>query len=123
MSTQLYLQCFGIGSLGILFKLIWSALMVDKKLRLANQRINFKDYIKDDALGILASFVALFIFLVMISEYLNWQPWIINYIKSIFVFVGFGAGDLLIRLLGAYSNRANKILANFENDKRDEKNN
>lgn len=121
MSLEMYFICFGVGCLGILFRILAGAVQIDKKMRLAEKSLNFIDYVKTDWLSTVLSLVALLIVLVCIDEVFKWKPWVIDYAKNLFVFVGYGFGDILVRLFGAYSNKANKILVNFENDTKNEK--
>lgn len=110
MSTKLYLTCFFVALLGQLFTMLCKMIVLNQKAKRAKTNFSPLQYLKDDWLSFLASMIFIFIVLFILSEWLNWKPWVMDYIKSIFVFIGGAGYELGFRLFSVANKRLNKII-------------
>lgn len=110
MTPKLYLICFLISMLGMVFSIVMKAVALQKKARISNASFNGWKFLKDDWLSGLSSLLFIGIVLVIISEVLHWKPVVIDYIKIIFVFVGYFGSELGSRLFSATNKRLNAII-------------
>lgn len=111
MNTQLYIQCFLISLLGMAFSIIMQIRALMRKSRAAKEEFSVWTYFKQDWLSGVASIFFIAIVLVVISEVLKWKPWVIDYIKIVFVLVGYLGADLGYKLFSATSKKITKIIA------------
>jgi len=96
--------------LGMLFSVVIKAVALQKKARISNAYFSVWGFLKDDWLSGFSSLIFIIIVLVTISEVLHWKPIVIDYIKSIFVFVGYFGSELGSRLFSATNKRLNAII-------------
>lgn len=121
MATQIYIQCFLAGLLGILFHVVAIKLpRLKKRFKAANVEFSFKAYLKGDALALISSLVTVIIVVYLLDELAGLKPAILDYVKFLFVFVGYSGSSLLIGALGKADTYVNKII-NEKTDIADEK--
>ncbi len=111
MTAQLYLQCFIIGLVGILFHVFVIKLpSVKERSRVANKPFSIQSYLADDWVALGASLITLIACLLFIDEVLKWRPNIINYIKFGFLFVGYTGSSILLSVLSQADKKINSIV-------------
>lgn len=111
MTTLAFLQSFGAGVLGILFHIFVIKLpSLKKRSQAANLSFTFKEYIQEDWLALAASFIALFIALMVIDEVVKYKPIIADFLKWIFVFIGYTGSSTLVALLSKTDTVINKVV-------------
>lgn len=110
MKFEMYLNCFVIALLGMLFSIALKGGSLQKKARVANAHFSIGKYLTDDWLSTVASFIFIIICLLLIDVFLKWQPVVIDYVKAIFVFIGYFGGDLGSRLFSVTNQRLNKVI-------------
>lgn len=121
MSLSMYVICFCIGVLGIVFHVILKIKSISDKAKLSHVEFNVKGFFKDDVWGILASFVAIIAELLFIDEVLHWNENIMNYIKFAFFFSGYVGSDILLRVMSFANKRVNAAI-DYKTTKYDEAN-
>lgn len=93
------------GVLGILLQVFAVKIpSLKQKFKVSNKVFSFKDYLSDDWPTLAASFVSVGILIVGLDEVIKVRPEIANYIKWLFVFVGF-TGSSIIQLLLSVANK------------------
>lgn len=111
MTTQLYVNCFIGGLIGMLFYLFAIKLPAIKKRALAaNLPFSIKGYFKDDFLSVIASLLSLLALIWVLDEIIGYNPSFMRYIKFFFVFVGYTGQSLLISAFGQFDVRVRKIV-------------
>lgn len=117
METKIYLECFLAGLLGILFHVVAVKLpKLKKRFKSAKMEFSLQEYIKGDALALVSSLVTVFIVVFLLDELAGLKPAILDYVKFLFVFVGYSGSSILIGLLGKADNYFNKTIKNRENE-------
>jgi hypothetical protein len=110
MNTKMYLICFFISVLGMLFSIALKAGSMQKKARVANAKFSVAQFVADDWLSSIASFIFIIICLFLIDTFLKWKPAVTDYVKPIFVFIGYFGGDLGSRLFSVTNKRLNDVI-------------
>lgn len=106
----MYAICFTIALLGMLFSICLKAGAMQKKAKIANAKFSVGQFIADDWVSSLASFIFIIICLFMIDSLFKWKPAVVDYIKPIFVFIGYFGGDLGSRLFSVTNKRLNQVI-------------
>ncbi len=121
MNLQLYVWCFSIGLVGILFHMFVIKLpSVRERARVANTKFSIGQYLAEDWVGLGASLVTLIACLLFVDEVLKWKPSIIDYIKFAFFFVGYTGSSILLKFLSQAEKRINNVV-DVKTDKADGK--
>lgn len=110
MTLSLYLQCFAVAVIGWALQTTLKMRSLQNKAKAANVVFKPIDYFKDDWLSITAAFLTIVLFLFFVSEFLNWQTWIISYVKIGFAFVGYTGSDIASRLFSVVNTRINAAI-------------
>lgn len=110
MNTKMYAICFTIALLGMLFSILLKAATLQKKAKSANAKFSIGAFIADDWVSTLASFIFIIICLFLIDTFFKWKPIVVDYVKPIFVFIGYFGGDLGSRLFSVTNKRINEII-------------
>jgi hypothetical protein len=110
MNTKMYAICFTIALLGMLFSIALKAGSLQKKARVANAKFSIGQFVADDWLSSLASFIFIIICLFLIDTLFKWKPAVVDYVKPIFVFIGYFGGDLGSRLFSVTNKRLNDVI-------------
>lgn len=111
MTTNTYIMCFLAGLLGILFHLFAVKIPSTKtRATVANMKFTYSAFFQDELAAILASFLTVIIFLVLLDEFIAFKPDVLPYVKAAFVFVGFTGSSILIAALGKASAKINTIV-------------
>lgn len=106
----MYAICFTIALLGMFFSLCLKGASMQKKAKIANAKFSVGQFIADDWISTLASFIFIIICLFMIDSLLKWKSAVVDYIKPIFVFIGYFGGDLGSRLFSVTNKRLNQVI-------------
>ena len=83
---------------------------LQQRSKAANHDFSIKDYFKDDWAVILASFVTVGIVIICIDELIAVKPELANYIKWLFVFVGFTGSSILQAVLSVTNKKIMAII-------------
>lgn len=111
MNTQLYISCFIIGLVGILFHVFVIKLpSVKEQYRVGNKAFSIQQYLADDWIALGGSLVTLIAFVLFIDEVLKWKPAIIDYIKFLFFFIGYTGSSVLLALLSQATKKINSVV-------------
>jgi len=110
MNTKMYAICFTIACLGMAFSIALKAGAMQKKAKVANARFSVGQFVQDDWLSSLASFLFIIICLFLIDTLFKWKPTVVDYVKPIFVFIGYFGGDLGSRLFSVTNKRLNDVI-------------
>ena len=111
MNIQLYIQCFIIGLVGILFHVFVIKLpAVKERYRVSNKVFSLRTYLADDWVALGGSLITLIACLLFVDEVLKWKPAIIDYIKFAFLFVGYTGSSILLSVLSQADKKLNKII-------------
>lgn len=111
MKTLAFVQCFGAGVLGILFHIFVVKLpSLKKRAKAANLEFTLKDYLQDDWIALGASLLALFIALMCIDEVVKYKPIVADFVKWLFVFVGYTGSSTLQALLSKTDTAINAVV-------------
>jgi hypothetical protein len=106
-STWFYCQCFLCGLLGICANMLLSLRSLKEKARVANEPFNAWQSIKTDFLSLCLSFVAILIYLAVLTEVLDYKPNIGPWVKALSVTIG-GLGAWICEL--AFGEAKKRIL-------------
>jgi len=110
MTLSLYIQCFAVALIGWALQTTLKMRALQLKARAANVIFKPVDYFKEDWLSITAAFLTIVLFLFFVSEFLNWQTWIISYVRIGFAFVGYTGSDIASRLFSVVNTRINAAI-------------
>jgi hypothetical protein len=110
MTIQLYIICFVVAILGMALQTILKLRSIKTKAALANVSFNPLTYFKEDWLSIAASLITIILTLFFVSEILNWNALVINYVKIGFAFVGYTGSDIMSRLFSVVNARINSAI-------------
>jgi|GEM_PF-1752965 len=110
MNAKMYAICFIIALLGMLFAMALKARSLQQKATISTAKFSIGQFIADDWLSTVASFIFIIICLFLIDVFLKWKPIVTDYVKPIFVFVGYFGGDLGSRLFSVTNKRLNQII-------------
>ena len=106
MSNSL-LNYFICGSLGVLLHLMLKISNFIKLGKKANHPFSMKGYLQDDWPTIVADFLSVGILIFCLDEIVKFKPAVVDYIKWLFVFVGFTGSSIIT---GAMSVTGNKLM-------------
>ncbi len=110
---EIYLVSFLAGLLGTLIQVLVKLNSLQKKARAGNAPIpTFSSYLKEDMVAILVGvvFLTACVFALGDQGVRNYQNIYENWLRSLFIFVGYGGSDLAIRFLGRASDKINKVI-------------
>lgn len=96
MNTELFLQCCGMGLLGLLLHVLIKYRSLLNRAKAANSAIGFGVFIKNEIIGICISFVVLVMFVIGFDELANYKPVVLNGAKWLFSFVGYAGSSVLL---------------------------
>lgn len=110
MDFTLYLNCFLVALIGMVLQALLKIKSIQEKATKANIKFSAKDYLIDDWVSHLASFVTIIMFLFFIDELSGISPKIVNYLKIGFAFVGYTGSDIASRLFSVVNKRINNVI-------------
>lgn len=95
MTANLFLQCVGCGFIGILFHILLKIKALKKRSKAANINFSYVEFISEESITIAISAVAVVIFIIVLPELINYRSWIQDWVRFLFVFVGFTGSSIL----------------------------
>lgn len=99
------------GILGILLQIFAVKLPAVKSRAIAaNHPFSFAAYLKDDWIVLVGNFIAVFILIVCLDELIILSPKIQNYIKWLFVFVGFTGSSIFMFAFSVADKKIRKVI-------------
>lgn len=112
MTINFYILCFISGLCGVLFNVFAIKIPGVKKLAKVGNApaFSYKTYFEDDLAAILACFLSVIVFLVVLDEILAYQPAIMPFVKIGFFFVGISGSEIIISLLGKYEDKIHAVI-------------
>ena len=111
MTTQLYVNCFIGGLIGMLFYLFAIKLPAIRKRALAaNLPFSIKGYFKDDYLSVIASLISIIALVWTLDEIIGYNPSFMRYIKFFFIFIGYTGSSVLVNVLGKFDKEVQRIV-------------
>lgn len=115
MDIKLYATCFCIALVGMLLQIVLKINSLKQKAAAANAEFKVSQYFSMDWLSIVASILTIILFMFFLSEILNWQPAVINYVKIGFGFLGYTGADVASRLFSVVNGKINAIINDKSN--------
>lgn len=110
MTLSLYLTCFGIAILGLVFSMLLSMRSIMIKSKLANVIFKPSSYFQDEWISILISLVVIGIFLSLLPWALDWKPESIKFVRPIFATVGYMGSDIILKFFSVVNSRINSAI-------------
>ncbi|SRR5260221_7680687 len=111
MNFNFYFLCFLSGLIGIFFNIFAVKIpAVKKAAKVGNAPFSYTAYFQDELAALLASFLTVIAFLILLDEVVAYQPAILPYLKVAFFFVGFTGASIVIALLGKAQDKINAIV-------------
>lgn len=110
MTTQLYILCFVIGMLGVLFQIGLKIKSIQDKARKANIEFKPWSYFTDDWLQIALSTLTVIICLFLVEEFAKFSEKVMEYVKFGFLFTGYTGSDILSRIFSVANKRINDAI-------------
>lgn len=111
MEKQLYINCFIAGILGMLFHLIaYKIPALKRRAKVANEKFEFKQYLKDDWMGLTATVMSIGIFVWLLDEMVGYNPSLLRVVKLFFFFVGYTGSSVLVSILGRFDKKVEAIV-------------
>ena len=110
MNWLFYLSCFAIALIGMALQTAMAMQSLQNKARLANVEFRPKNYLKEDWLTIVISFLTIVLAMLLINEVLNIKPEVKDYLKFGFAFIGYFSNDIASRLFSAANKRVNAAI-------------
>jgi hypothetical protein len=91
----MYLQCFLIGLLGVLFHQIIKIRSLRKRTIAANKKWSFSEYVYNDWPSMVLAVLSIVIVLIIQSELMNRWPWLQEWLKALYIGVGYMGSSIL----------------------------
>lgn len=110
MDITFYGQCFAVAFLGMILQALLKIKAIQNKARKANVQFSAKEYLIDDWVSHLASFVTVCMCLFFIDEFTNFYSRAADYMKIGFAFVGYTGSDIMSRLFSVVNKRINDAI-------------
>lgn len=99
------------GTLGVLLQVLAVKIPRTKaRYKVANQHFSVKEYFADDWPAILASFVSVLILIVGLDELLKIRPILADYVRWLFIFVGFTGSTIILSVLSVADKKIMQII-------------
>lgn len=110
MTTQLYIICFFVALLGMALQALLKIKALQAKSKKANVQFKPKEYIMDDWASHAASVVTILIFIFLVDEFANFSPYVMEYVRFGFAFVGYTGADIASRIFSVVNRRINNAI-------------
>lgn len=111
MKTTDYILYFVAALLGMLLHIFAVKIPgVVKSAKAANLKFSYSTYFMDDSAAIIASFICLFIYLMVLGELVAYQPYVLKFIIFLSVTVGFMGSSLWLSLIGRAQAKINSTI-------------
>lgn len=110
MTLIMYLQCFGLGLLGMFFQIALKLKSLQDKATSANIIFKESDFFKNDKWTLICNILAILIFVFLIGDIAKLWPSLNGWIKIIFAFIGYIGSDVLLRFFGVVEKKMNGII-------------
>lgn len=110
MKPSTYIILFICGVLGEIFHLVTKAQSIKESSKVANVSFNYNQFINDEIFAIVSTLVTLVIAIVIIDEFLVYEPKVEPYLKVSFIFLGYTGSSILVNALGKAQTRVNAII-------------
>ena len=108
---QTYLFCFLAGLSGICAHVLFIKLPeLKKSSKVANRPFVLSGYFSDEWLALASSVLTILIAMLVIDEIIKWQPFVIDWLKWFFVFIGYTGSSLLQAALGKTADKINQVI-------------
>lgn len=114
MTPEQYLQMVIAATIGIILQLLFKAIRLQKKARESNQVFTLWKWIIEDALililNILSPYVAVYIFQEFALDDEGIEGKWVNYIRTMFVFIGFSGSSVLMGFFSVIDKKLSKVI-------------
>ena len=106
-----YLFCFLAGLLGIASHILFIKLPALKaSSKVANIPFSMKSYFEDDWVALAGSLLTVIICMFVLPELVKWQPDVINFLRWLFIVMGFAGSTILQATLGKTVDKINQVI-------------
>ncbi len=105
-----YIQCFAVGLLGMILQALLKIKSIQDKAKKANVQFSAKEYLMEDWVSHMASFVTLSMCLFFVDEFTNFYAKASDYMKIGFAFVGYTGSDIMSRIFSVVNKRINRAI-------------
>lgn len=99
MTHELYIKCVLACLAGNVLHIMFKILSLSKDHKVANLQFSVGKYIVDDKWALIFDALGSFLIVFLIDEWLDFEPWVVEKIKSIFVFIGFTGSYFILQAL------------------------
>lgn len=111
MDSKLYIWCFALGIIGVLFHIFAvKAPAVKSRAEAANLPFSLSDYLRKDSLAIISSLITVIAAVLLVDEIIGYNPSLVRFIKFFFLFVGYTGSSLLITVLGKFDSYTKTVV-------------
>lgn len=107
---SLYVQCFFVALLGMVFAIVLKMRSTDLKARAANVPFDWVQFIKEDWLSHVLSVLTIAIAMFFLQDAISLYPRAVYYMKAIFATVGYTGSDIMSKLFSAANKRLTTII-------------
>lgn len=95
MNLILLIQCTAIGLIGLAIHVLLRLQKMKQLALKSNVTFSVNEYFKQESLSLIISLLVLIVSVMGIDELINWQPYILKFVKWFFLVIGF-AGDNIV---------------------------
>jgi len=106
----MYLQCFAVGLIGMLIHSLIKMKHIQEKARLNNIEFKPIEYFTKDWVSHSSSLLTVILFLFLVEEFTNFNPFVADYVKIGFAFVGYTGSDIASRLFSVVDKKINRAI-------------
>lgn len=105
-----YLQCLAVALLGMILQALLKIKSMQDKAKKANVQFSAKEYLFDDWVSHLASFVTIIMCLFFIADFTRFFAKSDEYMKLGFAFIGYTGSDVMSRIFSVVNKRINDAI-------------
>src|SRR6478735_7737712 len=110
MELQDYFILFFLASLGMILQMLLKAKSIQDKAKKANLEFSLREYFFDDWLSHAVSVTTIVMFLFFVTEAINFNQMVANYLKIGFAFIGYSSADIASRIFSVVNKRVNNAI-------------
>ena len=110
MTPKDYITLAIISLLGMGLQMLLKARSIQEKARKANVVFSFKEYLFDDRISHGVSLITIALFMFFITEAINFNPIVADYLKLGFGFIGYSSADIASRIFSVVNKRVNNAI-------------
>jgi len=94
----------------MILQMLLKAKSIQDKAKKANLEFSFREYFFDDWLSHAVSVTTIVMFLFFVTEAINFNQMVANYLKIGFAFIGYSSADIASRIFSVVNKRVNNAI-------------